>query len=495
MTPLSSNTALSSFKVNGEVVVDAGSVSVANRTVTVPVVAVASDAEALVAVSGNTGLKTGSNTVSVTVTAANGTKKVYTVTVVVAKSANTDLSVLSVNGVNAVSGSVTLPARTSSAVVKAVTVDTDASVAVTGTTLSSGANTVTVTVTAADGTNRQILISVYVTPLSTDTSLKTFTVNGISSPTSLDLPVGSKSVVVVAVPNDAGAKAEITGTSVSAGSNTVRVRVTAPSGDFLDYNVAVNVAARSTNANLSSVSGSWTINGVDVSDSEIIVEVPAGTTAVAANAKTADAKATLVISGASGLTAGLRTVTFTVTAEDGTTISIYERSVRVKALSSNTNLTSLTVADQLVENGGTVNLPAGTSRVSVVPVLESDESKFTLSGNTDLVTGTQNVVVIVTAPSGASATYTIAVVVARAASNTNLSTFTINGTTVANGGSISVAAGTTRLHVSAIAEDAKASVAVTGKSDLKAGANTLTVTVTALSGDSTTYTVTVNVGN
>ena len=495
VTPLSSNTALSSFKVNGEAVVDAGSVNVANRTVTVPVVAVASDAEALVAVSGNTGLKTGSNTVSVTVTAANGTKKVYTVTVVVAKSANTDLSVLSVNGVNAVSGSVTLPARTSSAVVKAVTVDTDASVAVTGTTLSSGANTVTVTVTAADGTNRQTLISVYVTPLSTDTSLKTFTVNGISSPTSLDLPVGSKSVVVVAVPNDAGAKAEITGTSVSAGSNTVRVRVTAPSGDFLDYNVAVNVAARSTNANLSSVSGSWTINGVDVSDSEIIVEVPAGTTAVAANAKTADAKATLVISGASGLTAGLRTVTFTVTAEDGTTISIYERSVRVKELSSNTNLTSLTVADQLVENGGTVNLPAGTSRVSVVPVLESDESKFTLSGNTDLVTGTQNVVVIVTAPSGASATYTIAVVVARAASNTNLSTFTINGTTVANGGSISVAAGTTRLHVSAIAEDAKASVAVTGKSDLKAGANTLTVTVTALSGDSTTYTVTVNVGN
>jgi hypothetical protein len=87
------------------------------------------------------------------------------------------------------------------------------------------------------------------------------------------------------------------------------------------------------------------------------------------------------------------------------------------------------------------------------------------------------------------------VVVAKAASNTNLSTFTINGTTVANGGSISVAAGTTRLHVSAIAEDAKASVAVTGKSDLKAGANILTVTVTALSGDSTTYTVTVNVGN
>jgi hypothetical protein len=482
------------LKVDGVTVADAGVVNVANRTVTVPVVAVASDADALVAVSGNSGLKTGSNTVSVVVTAANGAKKVYTVTVVVAKSSNKELAVLSVNGVNAVSGSVTLPARTSSAVVKAVTVDTEASVSVAGTTLSSGANTVTVTVTAADASTRQIEISVYVTPLSTDTSLKTFTVNGISSPTSLDLPVGSKSVVVVAVPTDAGAKAEVTGSSVSAGTNTVRVRVTAASGDFLDYNVTVNVAARSTNANLSTAAGTWTLNGVDVSDASTIVEVPAGTTAVTASAKTADTKATLVISGASGLTTGLRTVTFTVTAEDGTTTNSYERSVRVKALSSNTNLTSLTVADQLVEDGETVNLPAGTSRVSVVPVLESEESKFTVSGNTGLASGSQNVVVTVTAPSGASATYTIAVVVAAPASNTNLSTFTINGTTVTDGGSINVALGTTRLHVSAIAADAKASVSVTGKSDLKTGSNTLTVTVTALSGDSTTYTVTVIVG-
>jgi hypothetical protein len=256
----------------------------------------------------------------------------------------------------------------------------------------------------------------------------------------------------------------------------------------------VNVAARSTNANLSTAAGTWTINGVDVSDASTIVEVPAGTTAVTASAKTADSKATLVISGASGLTTGLRTVTFTVTAEDGTTTNSYERSVRVKALSSNTNLTSLTVADQLVEDGDTVNLPAGTSRVSVVPVLESEESKFTVSGNTGLATGSQNVVVTVTAPSGATATYTIEVVVAAPASNTNLSTFTINGTTVTDGGSINVALGTTRLHVSAIAADAKASVSVTGKSGLNTGSNTLTVTVTALSGDSTTYTVTVIVG-
>ena len=352
------------------------------------------------------------------------------------------------------------------------------------------------TVTAADGSTRQIAISVYVTPLSNDTTLSTFTVNGLATPTSLDLPVGSKSVVVVAVPNDAGAKAEVTGnTALSAGSNLVRVRVTAANGDIADYNVTVNVAARSTNANLSSVEGTWTINGVDVSDSATVIELPAGTTAVIATAKTADSKATLQITGASDLKTGSNSVTFKVTAEDGVTTNSYVRTVNVKALSTNTNLASLRVGGQLVVDGDTVNVAAGTARVAVVPVLESDESKFTVSGNTNLATGSQNVVVTVTAPSGASATYTIAVVVAAPASNTNLSTFTINGVTVADGGSISVASGTNRLHVSAIAEDAKASVSVVGRSGLTDGTNTLTVTVTALSGDSTTYTVTVNVGN
>jgi len=80
------------FTVAGQAVVDAGTVNVANRTVSVPVVATASDAEAVVTFAGNTALRTGSNTVSVTVTAPSGVKKVYSVTVVVAKSSNTDLS-------------------------------------------------------------------------------------------------------------------------------------------------------------------------------------------------------------------------------------------------------------------------------------------------------------------------------------------------------------------------------------------------------------------
>jgi hypothetical protein len=195
------------------------------------------------------------------------------------------------------------------------------------------------------------------------------------------------------------------------------------------------------------------------------------------------------------LKAGLNPVTFTVTAEDGTTSVSYTRNVRVAEFSSNTTLTSLTIAEIAAANGGTVNVPFGTTRVSVIPVLESAEAKFTISGNTELETGANELLVTVTAPSGAVTVTTVNVQVAAAASITTLSTFSINNQAVTNNGSISVAAGTTRVSVSAIADDPKASVEVTGKSGLKSGANTLTVKVTALSGASTTYTVTVNVGN
>ena len=334
------------------------------------------------------------------------------------------------------------------------------------------------------------------TPLSSDTSLKTFTVNGEQAQSEIQLPIGTTTVAVVAIANDAGAKVEITGnTGLSAGPKTVRVRVTAANGDVKDYEFTANVAARSANTDLSSTAGTWLINGIDVSSPETVVVLPAGTTAVTATAKTADSKATLAITGTSGLTAGTNTIAFKVTAEDGSTTRTYERSVTVKALSSDVHLNFLSVADISVNDGSVVNVPAGTSRVSVVATPRSSEARYTVAGNTSLSTGAQNVVVVVTAPSGATSTWTVSVVVAAPASNTNLSTFTINNQNVTNGSSISVARGTTQLHISAIAADTKASVAITGKSGLRAGANTVTVTVTALSGDSRTYTVTVNVGN
>ena len=413
------------------------------------------------------------------------------------KSSSTVLNALFVNGQNALTGStITLPARTTLAQVKAATADAEATVAVTGTTLTTGSNTVVVTVTAADGTTkRTVNVTVVVTALSSDATLKSLTVNGALYTTRVELPIGSKSVPVVAVANDSGASVEITGnTNLVAGLNNVRVRVTAANGTTADTTVEAFVLSRSSNGALSSVAGTWLINGVDVATFGTVVNLPAGRTAVTASARTEDSKATLTIRGTTDLVAGDNVVTFAVRAENGITTE-YTRTVRVAALSSNTTLTSLTVADSVVVSGGTVNVPFGTTRVSVIPVVASPEAKFTITGNTGLATGNNSVVVTVTAPSGAQTVNTVTVVVAAPASNTGLSTFTINDQAVTNNATINVAAGTTRVRVSAIADDAKASVEVTGKSALNAGVNTLTVKVTALSGASTTYTVTVNVGN
>jgi hypothetical protein len=495
---LSSDVTLKNFTVNTQAFVEGLTVSVPFGTRSVDVVAETSDAGAKFAVLGNGTLKTGNNNVTLRVTAVDGTTKDYVVVVNVLKSSSTVLNALFVNGQNALTGStITVPARTTLAQVKAATADAEATVAVTGTTLTTGSNTVVVTVTAADGTTkRTVNLTVVVTALSSDATLKSLSVNGAPYTTRVELPIGSKSVPVVAVANDSGASVEITGnTNLVAGLNNVRVRVTAANGTTADTTVEAFVLSRSTNTGISSAAGTWTINGVDVAASGTIVDLPAGRTVVAATARPLDGKATMAITGTSGLVAGLNTVTFTVTAEDGTSTAQYTRTVRVAALSSNTTLTSLTVADSVVVSGGTVNVPFGTTRVSVIPVVASPEAKFTITGNTGLTTGNNSVVVTVTAPSGAQTVNTVTVVVAAPASNTGLSTFTINDQAVTNNATINVAAGTTRVRVSAIADDAKASVEVTGKSALTAGANTLTVKVTALSGASTTYTVTVNVGN
>jgi hypothetical protein len=497
VTPLSSNVNLSLLQVGSVNVADGEIVNVANRTASLSVVATSADSDATVAVSGNTSLKTGENTVSVLVIAADGTQKTYTVTVVVAKSPNKDLESLTVNGLDASSGAVTLPARTTAAVVKAVTADAQASVSVTGTKLVAGGNTVVVKVTAADGSSRVVEVLVTVTAISSDNTLKTFRVNGVDyvAGSTLQLGFGSSAVSVVAVSNDSTAKVQVAGaTSLIEGLNTVTVTVKADNGDTAVYTAKVNVPVRSSNADMSSVTGIWSINGIDVSDENTVVEVPAGTTAVTATAKTADSKATLSLTGFSGLKTGVNTVTFRITAEDGVTVRTFLRTVNVKAVSANTNLSALTVAGFATLDGGTVHLPVGTSRVKVAAVLESTEAKLTLSGNTGLVGGDNIVKVVVTAPSGAERTYSVTVNVAIPGSDTSLSTFTVNGTTVSDGSVVSIASGARRVKVAAITGDSSSSVVVTGKAVVE-GVNTLTVVVTALNGDSRTYTVTLNVGN
>jgi hypothetical protein len=76
----SSNTSLSVFTVNGSAVTDGATVDLANGTTSVTVVATPADPGASAVVNGDSGVATGDNSLTVTVTAADGvTQQVYTV--------------------------------------------------------------------------------------------------------------------------------------------------------------------------------------------------------------------------------------------------------------------------------------------------------------------------------------------------------------------------------------------------------------------------------
>ena len=513
VTPLSSNTNLSEFKVYSEDILTDGQVVIApNGTSSVLVVARPQDADSQVSVVGATGLRTGLNQVVVTVTAANGAQKTFSATVRVLKSANTTLDSITINGSPAVVGTpVELIARTTKVNVKAVARNAEALITVEGSNnLVVGSNNLKITVTAPSGAQAEYNYILNVAPLSNNANLGSLIVGSTDVLGSLVngelvnpivLPVGSTNIPFVAKTQSSEATvAFASGSALPAalnpGANRIAVEVTAADGTTKKtFAVTITVTQRSSNANISTEAGTWTINGVDVANSTVPIDLPAGTNAVSVKAKTADSKATLAISGATNLITGSNIVRFTVTAEDGVSVGIYERTVNVLSLSSNTNLTSLVVAGKTVVSGGSVTIPAGTNRVEVIPTLESKEAKFSVTGNTGYVNGSTNTVsVTVTAPSGAFATYNVTVIVTAPASDTSLSTFIVGTQNVVNGQVLNVVAGTTTLKVAAKATDLTARVDVVGKTGLKAGVNQLVVTVTAKSGASSVYTITINVG-
>jgi hypothetical protein len=80
------------------------------------------------------------------------------------------------------------------------------------------------------------------------------------------------------------------------------------------------------------------------------------------------------------------------------------------------------------------------------------------------------------------------VIVASLSSDKSLSSFKIQGFNVLGKSKINVLPGTTKLHVSAIANAAGASVTITGR-DIQPGLNDVVVTVKAADGTTQTYTV------
>ena len=127
-----------------------------------------------------------------------------------------------------------------------------------------------------------------------DTSLSVFTVNGSSvvDNQTVSLPVGTKSVAVVAETTNPAATRVVTGaTNLLPGDNHLIIQVTAADGVTSEnHSVNLSVQTLSDDTSLSH----FKVNGVETVDGEVI-SLPAFTSSVTASAETTDVNATFVI--------------------------------------------------------------------------------------------------------------------------------------------------------------------------------------------------------
>ncbi|NBW73238.1 MAG: hypothetical protein EBR26_02345, partial [Microbacteriaceae bacterium] len=435
VAPLSSNTNLSEFTVNGVAVEDGGTLELAPFTRNVSVVAKTQDVEAVSVVSGRTDLKDGNNTLTVTVTAANGTVRIYTVTLFVRPvSTDTSLKVFTIDGQAPTNGVVLVRPGTTNVSVVATANDARSRVVITGATgLRLGSNLVTALVTAESGATQSFRVTVTV-PASNDAGVKNIFINNVDTAAGsiVTLPRGTKAVSIKVVPNDPEAKFAVTGgTALVNGNNSLSIRITAADGQTTaDYNITLYVTPPSSDVTLKTLK----VNGVNTAFEGGSLVVPALTTSVTVEAIANDPESVVVVSGRTSLVEGPNTVSIAVTAADGSS-KTYTVSVRVLSLSSDSSLKSLKVND-VDYTGGSVSLPFGSKAVSVVAIANDASAQVSVSGNTTLRTGDNRVVVRVTAANGTNADTVIPVVVAKS-SNTVLSSLFVNGL-AALGGSVTL---------------------------------------------------------
>ncbi|WP_168735686.1 cadherin-like beta sandwich domain-containing protein [Cohnella fermenti] len=437
----------------------------------------------------------GSNTITVEVTAEDGTTKTYTVTVTRGASGNAELNNLTLSSgtlTPAFGGTYTASVglSVSSITVTATVADSSATVTVNGDAVTSGAasdaiplvvgsNTITVVVTAADGTTKTYTITVTRADatlsgnadlsgltLSSGTLTATF---GNAYTASVGNSVSSITVTATAA-DSVNATLTVNGDPVAngvasdaiplvVGSNTITVVVTAADGTTKTYTITVTRAAvgLSGNADLSGLTlssgtltaafgNAYTANvGNSVSSVKVTATVADSSATVTVGG---DAVASGVASDAISLDVGSNTITVVVTAADATTKTYTITVTRADAnLSGNADLSGLTLSSGTLTAtfGNTYTASVGNSVSSVtVTATAADSVNATLTVNgaavasgdesdaIPLVVGSNTITVVVTAADGTTKTYTITVTRSDASlsGNADLSGLTLSSGTL-----------------------------------------------------------------
>jgi hypothetical protein len=493
----SNDASLADLKVNGNSIVPNQLIEVAPLTSVVTVAVYTTSVGATSVVTGARNLVTGLNTVSVAVTAEDGTtRRIYTFKIrVLALPADVSLSTFAVNG-QAVrnGGRLYLAPGTNSVTVTATPNESSSSVLVTGASgLVAGTNTLTAVVTAQSDSTATYSVTLYVQKYSDISSLSVFKVSGVSiaNGDTVLVPAGTTAVEVTAIPTDSAANVVITGSSgLKLGDNALKVVVTAEDGSVTNYSATLNVLA-SDDTSLAV----FQYNGSDVQDGDSF-DLEYGTTSVEIDAQATSDLATVDILGTDALTPGKNTVRINVTAQDGS-LKTYRLLFNLAA-NNDATYESLTVAGQDA-SGGSISLPAG-SRAAAISVVTTDPlASYTIDGGSELEPGENMVTVTVTAADGeTTADYPITITVTEQSDDTSGSLFTVNGLEVADGDALELHAGTTHVNVKFVTTSEFATYSITGDGvnspePLKEGDNSLIVTVIAQDGTIATNTVTLTV--
>jgi hypothetical protein len=500
--PLSDQTG-SIITVNGEELINGESTEVDWGTSAVTVVVTPTDSHATFTVTGDTGLDTGDNLIDVVVTAADGISKEETqITLTVLPNTDTAVSAITVDGFAVADGDVVaVDSGVTDVVIEVVTVDADATFDIQGgSELVSGENPVSIWVTAADGITAYEYTLTLKVAYSTDTTLSTFTVGGfdVEDNDILDLDPLTTEVDVAVETADSDASFVVTGgTDLVPGENDLYVTVYAADGETVrEYYVVLNVLPN-TDTSLAS----FTINGNDVSDGDI-VDLDPFTEDVEVAVETVDPDATYVIDGDANLVVGENILTLTVTAADEMTTMDYQVTLNV-ALSNDASLDTAYVAftgadgeavSQQVIDGDEVFLPSNTQSVDVAVTTKDGEATFEISGDSGLQVGENELVITVTAADGeAQEVTTVSLVVAVGDVTTN--SFTVNGLEVEDGMVVDLEPGTEEVEVLVETTDPLATTSLEGESGLEFGTPShLVLTVTSVDGTATaTYDVVLNV--
>ena len=224
--------------------------------------------------------------------------------------------------------------------------------------------------------------------------------------------------------------------------------------------------------------------------------------------KVGDDNVTELENGTFSLKDDINTYEVEVTSEDGTQNIVYTY-VFKRDMTGNNNLMSLKIVNPEIEIDfdpykyeyyGTI--PSSYTSYDIEAIPESSDSKVSIIGNTNLVLGMNNAMVIVTASNGDTKTYLLHIYKEQD-SNVFLKELEVVG----NGSSLelspqfnkllndyilSAPANVKSVTINATPESGSASVTGLGNKDLKSGINNFSVQVTSESGDVNVYNLTID---